>query len=197
MKTIYDLIFLILCLNFCFIIGCKKKNYPNEIIKFNLQNEFDSAKWWLYSSNYHNNGIFCESLEKTFNDSVLNIVSCNTELDYLLIKGDTIEMKLYFKNNLDTSFYCNTLNGDYINTFIFIKGENFLYRISHYFGYNSEVLKLQKDIESDTNRNTGFEKIGFYTMRVENKMFPEFLRTTKAKLNPWLKQEAIKRGILK
>ncbi len=191
---------LCLLLTILIITNCSdnKSFYPDIITKNRLEKEYNIAKWLIYSSNYHNDTIACELIEKdsSFVYSNLNIVSCALNLFDLTIKEDTIEMNFSFFLK-DSTEICNILEGCEINRIVFIKGDSLAYRLNCGFSYNSEVLEFQRKLELGIIDYNKHECFGCYPMEIEKIRFKEFLQKTKHKLNPWLKKEAIKRGVLK
>lgn len=168
--------------------------YPDTISDNNLEHKYDSAKWIVYSSNYNSEGVVFESIGTTYKDTSLNIISCSLNLDKLIIKGDTIEMSFYFYIN-DTNERCYPYQAIYKTRVLFIDNDSIIYRIYADFDYNNEVLEAQRYLEVNALKENS-QGYRYYSLKEEESLFPEFLRKTNHKLNPWLKQEAIKRGIL-
>lgn len=130
-------ILLILMANSIFFYFCTnkkiKKNtykYPQIVINKNVEQLYDSAKWIVYSSNYHNNGIevlypSSNKLPKYFTD--INLSACSLTLDTLITKHDTIIFifNFYF---IDTANICYPIKGALLNTVLFIDKDSTIYR---------------------------------------------------------------------
>jgi len=193
------------------IIACKSNIYPPEIVKNKLEAKYDTAKWVVYASNYRSNYLFCHQnhtkmvADKRFdliinNDTGyvknINIIDCEIILDELKVYKDTIIMQFYCFVK-DTFESCYPRDNFFINQIIFINKSPIIYRIDSESKYDSTTFKLQREIERDSIKLTNIEYYGFYPLRIEEKTFPLFLRNYKGKINPWLRNEAIKRGVLK
>jgi hypothetical protein len=209
MKLLTFFIFSVVILHSClnnYNSNLDRDGYPNIVITNNVKNLYDKAKWIIYSSNYHYDGIKCFEFDPNsvsgdkyyisdYKVDSINIVCCSLKLDKLKIDKDTTAFifSMYYKDTLEV---CIPKQKAYQNTVIFIKGDDFIYRTGEY-GYNAQFLKQQKELENDTAMSNDFEKVGYFSLKKENILFAKFIRETKYPLHPWLKEEAIKRGILK
>jgi len=189
-----------------FLLNCNStNNYPEEIIGNRLQNLYDSAKWLIYSSNYHGKGITCNINKPNYKNNTyldtINIVSIDLKLQYLIINGDTVEMRFQFINK-DSCENCYPASGPkqqtYINTIISIKGIDILFRSIGNFKMTELDLKNQYLFEKD--KSLSIDSLnncyGYFKQSTEQVMFPKFLKKYNGKINKWLKEEALKRGVL-
>lgn len=195
MKILYLIISLFLLSTLCNSCTDKKNvsDYP-EIIKQNkLETIYDSAKWVIYASNYRLKIKNCYDKDTLHVTNLVdsNIVSYDLQLDSLLIKGDTIEID--FDYYLSDKYVVCSTGGYSLDKIIFIKGDSIVYRMSSSHKYDDEFLSLIREDE----KNNIWSNEYFFPYKIEQEAFPKFLQSTKHRLNPWLKAEAIKRGILK
>jgi hypothetical protein len=183
------LIFLSVFLYSCSQIG----EYPKEIIENNLQKEYDKAKWLFYCLNYPTKGIYCNSASGWYKDSLKHIISCNIQISELQLLKDTAIITLFLYNN-DTCEACRPKDTYFINKFIFPLKDTNVYTIMYGWGYDEEILRSQRNFELYSDTADAF---GIYPLRIQLEKFKNFLRNTDVEINPWLKKEANKRGILK
>ena len=170
--------------------GCDSHtSYPTEITINNLQKQYDEAKWIVYSSNYHKNGIYCS---QDYKDSTVNIVACEAYLDTLVLNEDTTVMKFFFKK--DNLQHCLPFQDFFINTIVFINNDTITYRFIEGTFFNNTVIEQQR--QSYNSDSTHYEWAGVFPPLKEQKMFRDFMWNYKGTLDPWLKKEAIRRGML-
>lgn len=184
------LLFLILI---TILFSCQKKNkYPEEIVTNKLESEFDDAKWFLYC-------LYSDSkcINIRTGNSVTDIVNTNQKFlsseelvfDGLTHKSDTFYLNFKFK--IGNSCYCSKVNkNDYI------LAEGMVDRVVVVKGIKKPVFYGLIDYE-----NTFMQ---FYPKskkdRFNDVLQPEvitFLNNSKPLLNEWLREEGIKRGVIK
>ncbi len=164
------------------LIGCtSKKNtinqytYPEEIVKYNLEPKYDSAKMILYEAQiYRSRFGFLNGREINYDSTKRRpFVECELKFGELDINQsrDTIEISLFMRKGGSVSA---VMIRPTPYSVIFINGIPSRIRISG-AGHSS--------IESEINE---------YSLEI----LKEELKLHYDNLNPWLKQEAKKRGYL-
>lgn len=168
--------------------------------KNNLYQKVDSAKWIVYlTSILSDNKMYCNEVDEMgfLIEDTLNPVDfqCFTSLDLYLrkIKFEKDLMLFTFSFlNPEHDKFCNSVE---INTTIgFIKDDEMIYRGGGDYEAFLQGSKLQKEAELEQrDKIYNSEKSG-YTLYYYNSILQNYLDTTTCKLNPWFKEEAIKRG---
>jgi hypothetical protein len=151
--------------------------YPKIIDSLNLFKEYDSSKLavYLWSSNHPFEPISDSSVNKTFGE--LDLV-----FDTVLFKNDT------------TEFYFN---------FIFKGKEIYSFSLRHFQSIHNGVAinKLGKRLYAKSPSGfTAIYKENYPYNEIEYPFQPsvvKYLQDYKTKLNPWLREEAIRRGVIK
>lgn len=199
-KTKYSFIgVILLCI---YLIYCNNKPkiidsvYHQIVVKNKLENLYDSAKWIIYSSNYHFNGIEViqiDSDEKRMYYPDINLSSCFLKMNNC-IRGSDTTIFIFDFHYLDTMNICYSVKGANLNSVMFINNDTIIYRSADNNFGEDFISFIKKYEEGDTLLE--WRKGGYYTLKEENILFPKYLRKNELKLNPWLKGEAIRRGIL-
>lgn len=178
---------------FLIITSCTKNNnrtYP-ELIKSNqLEGFYDSAKWIIYASNHRIDTVVCIDNPDTLKYLNSSVVSLDLYLDTILFREDTTILEFHFFKKNKCNYYTTVPNS--LNKLLFIKGDSIVYRMNSGYDYNQEFLSETRCNES---KGTWVSEY-FKPYKFEKNIFPKYLKESDTKLNPWLKEEAIKRGIL-
>lgn len=172
--------------------SCLHQNdYPEIIKKNKLEKEFDEAKWIVYCSNHRGKGFQCSKDSLIYNHKTTPFSECNVNLKDLKIKKDTIFFKFTFSLDFPNK-RCRTF-GFGIKKIVFIKNDTIIYRGFDGYSFTKESYELQRIFEINS---TNMDEVGVYPLKIERKLFEKYLKETDDELNPWLRREAIKRGII-
>lgn len=175
------------------LFSCQKKNeYPKVILENKLISEFDDAKWFLYC-------LYSDSkcINLRTSNSVNNIANSNQKFlsfeelvfNGLTHKGDTFYLNFKFK--IGDSCYCSKVDrADYI------LAEGMIDRVVVVKGIKKPISYGLIDYENAF--------IQFYPKSKKDRFYdvlqPDviaFLNNSKPLLNEWLREEGIKRGVIK
>lgn len=181
-RGLFEVVFVFLFLSP--VIGfAGDKNYPVEIVALHLQDKYDEAKWLLYCIHSDDKLKYWDSKtvsEKTFGELPL-------KFDMLEILSDSVAINFRFYDK------GVELNGSVI--------ENYLL-----WGV---VFKAESNKTLCYTTTGGFKYLMNYCSKVPdekcnlrevNPLQPEvinYIQTNKDKNNPWFRQEAIRRGVIK
>lgn len=145
----------------------------------------------MYTTNYRNKYVYFQN-----GRSEINIVSCKLQLEDLIKVKDTIDFRFSFFYP-DSNMNCMPGNLVFINTIMFINNSDFPFVAGANLSIEPTMIDYQRIVEQDTLAFIDDPSGKFYPFWSEKRSFAEFLKTTNNPLDPWLKKEAIKRGILK
>jgi len=180
------------------IINIMKDEYPKEISEIKAFGFYDDAKWLFYGLNYHLNDFYNELYENVDSNKI-KIVSLEAKFQGIFYVRDTVYIS--FCVQLNDSISCFSKDPYFFPTFCTLKNklDTVLYR--HPSESQLSPPTIIEDVYNDTLKY--FE---FYQYFKANNVkpigikiieFEKYLQTTKDSINPWLRQEAIKRGVLK
>ncbi len=162
---------------------CLAQEYPREIIQTGKQNLYDKAKYFLYCTQGPLKLKFAEPSKKKLN------VTCGTlplKFDHLEVRGDTVEIDFFF-------YYRNKrVDGRLVDDLplwgvVYVGNSDKIILLSsrsevRYFGYTCiDEKKGCKGFEDYLNTPSNIK----------------YIKQNKNKLDPWFRQEAIKRGVIK
>jgi len=154
-----------------------KSEYPDEVVKQNLQTQFDKAKWYMYCIHCDDSCLFTKSAG--VNDKI-TFASLDLKLENIQHFNDTTELRLNFYLDTikcDTRILNNlkmTIGAAYQNS-----SDSILYFLSPFTGSRF----LEEGARS----------------RYQNPLQPNVIRyiqNNTSKLHPWFLNEAKKRGVL-
>jgi hypothetical protein len=179
------------------LISCagKENKYPQIITSNNITNEYDYAKWLIYQSNFISKGVYINPRGVTYFLPNVNATYCDLKLNNIDIKKDTFLFTFSFVYP-DSAIECTPKN-IVINQIMYIKSDNYFYRLSSASSFIPELMDsslklIKKYDQSDTVSKVHY---GYRPLKLDSIEFIKFIRTTKYPLNNWLKDEAKKRGI--
>lgn len=172
------------------IINSCQNHYPKKISKYDLEEEYDIALWRMYTTNFRNDYVYFYDVK-----TPLNIVSCELHFKGLIQENDTISFRFSFFYP-DSNMNCTPSGDVFNNQIVFVDKEKFPYIVGWGLTYNTAMINNQKEAEKDTIGEIKTIRGIFHPYWAEKRDFEKFLKTTKHPLNPWLKKEAIKRGII-
>lgn len=174
----------------------REENIPIEIIKLNMKEFYNNAKWCFYLSNFDIKTLYCGYPYYQFKLEV-PAISMNLHMAWCRQYNDTIEVEFSFEYEKD-SIYC--YNSENINNYFVygtLKGyDTVLFRTNEKAKYPTvddcyaDTILFAKEVEY-------LKKNGYKSFKEQEKKFVEYISQTTDNINPWLKEEAIKRGILK
>lgn len=163
-------------LTFFILFSCyskEKENYPEEIVKSDLQNLFDKSKWEIYKWNLLFGEEYTDGYYDPRGDTILtNFEGLNLYYEGILRKGDTLTIMFDF-----STFQFDPIKASLRTDVSFI---------------DSTIIGLDL-----------FDHIGIIYSNPEKLLsledkFTKYLQSKEpSDLNPWLLQEAKKRAILK
>ena len=166
------------------------------------QSIIDSAKWVAYTTSYLRNDKITCIKDNNLQDDSFNIhqnsslISFDLSFDRLEKFGDTTVVYMHFFNP-SQDYYCSALyNSDII---IFIKEDTLPYRASSstFPGLVPKLFEVQKNAEIHRTEKLHDSEFSNFSYWYYQKEFVAFITNTKLEINPWLKEECIRRGILK
>lgn len=202
-------IYAILILSIFTLTSCENKVvdqiYPNVIKQNNLEDKYDLAKWIIYAINSDDTNYISKHKEEFFiaKHCSANTVSSNLVLDSIEMKHDTIIMtfNFYYTDKLVCSpkrlFFFNQVYfwGD-SDTVSFLGNEccqpNFDGKAINEFLFSNKFTGIS-ELELKSLKEMGFEN---RTLKKCLSDFPEYLKKNIEIINPWLKNQAIKKGII-
>jgi hypothetical protein len=152
-------------------------------IESRYQKRLCEAKWIFYESNFTNNRVDCSSNEVLKN----NVCFLNQlKIDSFHI-GDTLEIRIFLTK--DGKDICIPAPGIAIVRFgFFPNSDTVTYRCFYMF-------TCPRIPEIDT-LSEKYESMGIYRRCKQKPLFREFILKNKDKINPWLKEEAKRRGYI-
>lgn len=159
----------------------KDEQYPTEIANAGYQRLFDETKWRLYCIHCDQKIVF---LNKSLGDNV-TFSQCQLEFDQLKKRADSVE--------IDFMFYYKNIK---------LNGASLLMTLPTY----GAVFKLPDSLVEYSSR----DNVRYFSHRCIdpakgcndryiNPLQPEvisYIKQNKAKINPWFRKEAIKRGVI-
>jgi hypothetical protein len=168
----------------------------------NLQSKIDSAKWVVYlASILSENKLYCHNVDENgfLIEDTLSPVDfhCFTSLDLYLkeirFEKDVMLFTFYFlnkeHNRLCGSFKVNTTIG-------FIKNDEMVYRDGGDYETLMQGYELQKEAELERRDKIFDSPKSDYTLYYYNSILQKYLDTTSCKINPWFRNEALRRGVV-
>lgn len=181
----YFYIFIIL------LYSCENINneYPQIVIKNNLEQIYDQARWLVYQSSYNCRGVGYRNQHNPVFDSTIYALECDLSLYKYEVSEDTMSFIFVFKEpkeHLDVF-----PKGNFIDKIMYIKSDNYYYRLNADDAFNAPIdscLKVIRDYEQNENNK--------WSLKNDSISFSNFLKETKIRLNPWLYNEAKKRRII-
>jgi len=171
-----------------FFLNCRATqdslySYPHEVEQLGVQHQYDAAKWYMYC-------LVCDQkLIFTKKNNIKEIITYGTlplKLDHIEINGDNIEMDFYF-------YYKNIP----INEMIVKNAPEWGVVFT---GKSDTVKKISSrtDVRYYTVRRC--LDINNCPVRDAKPLQPEvirYIRNNERKLDPWFRNEALKRGVIK
>ena len=156
-----------------------EEKYPSEIVKLGLEKWYDETKWVMYC-------IYCDEIckfeKKTgINDSI-TFASLDLKFDKIEQFNDSTEISFYFYFNDTLKIdLTTTRNLGLVSGTGFIKGrDSIFFYISpgtmHRFWTNDPTSRYKNPLQPDVI---------------------EYIKANENKLNPWFREEAKRRGVIK
>ncbi|MDQ3192192.1 MAG: hypothetical protein M3Q58_11425 [Bacteroidota bacterium] len=187
---------IILC---CFIFSCKtglNYEYPTEIVNANLQKQYDEAKWILYASNFDRDSLTAANEEhfKHILKCKRRFIECEISLIDLTSYGDSVIMSFSFNLPEETGICKNCIPKRilYFDKVMFFKEKHEIILAGFNIFPKDSMEKLTQRVYNDP-----LEWAGVFPEEVEELDFVIHLIENENKMHPWLKEEAIKRGVIK
>lgn len=157
--------------------------YPQEVVKLRKEKMYDKTKWFIYSTCCSNKLKFTKSykgLRKTVTFGELPL-----KFSDLTIKGDTTEIHFYF-------FYKNSrVDNELVYNYptwgcVFIGESDKIIKIASI----GDIRYNSFDCHETSTCPDMYELVNISDVK-------KYLTKHKNKLDPWFRQEAIKRGVIK
>lgn len=193
------------------VFGCKTstKNYPAEISLRQLEEKYDDAKWVLYESGFDRKDYlekFSYDIIESSNCKKIKVVEMGLKFFSIEEKNDTV--RLYFDFVYpETNERCKPRRNLYFTSVGFIKGcpKPVFRAYGDHFGFSpsDSIKSLYKNnpedfiYEEEKFYKTDMKEYGIYPLKEEEIAFAKYINENKDILHPWLKEEAIERGVLK
>lgn len=178
-----------------------KTDYPSEILKYNLTSQYDRAKWLYYASNFFNDTVW-----ETSQNPKKNIYRKIVEFDLvpLEIKGDKDTLDLYFGiRDLDSlKLYTIATHHRYCKIGISTASPEPIFRLgcsqagivySKPYAFRGGIFNKSDYPDSTITRLKSYD---LYPLDEQEELFKNYLIANQKYLCPWLKEEAVKRGVL-
>jgi hypothetical protein len=161
----------------------------NEVVKRETEESkrITEAKWMFYESNFHKPKTVCSKKGlKEFDINVCFIDSVSYVEQYV---GDTMEIIVY--PFIGEYKQCTAYDkGTCLNLFGFFPNvDTIAYRAN-------EETKIDKRVLESDSMIISFAWMGINTRSAQKPLFREFIIKNRDKINPWLKNEAVKRGYI-
>jgi len=164
--------------------SCLAREYPAEIVEYGLTKKYDKAKWYLYC-------LMCDREVKFFKgkslvDQYTTFGCLPLELDQVNLRGDTVEINMLFKFNgkkldwRDVAGFPQYWGAVYCGK----SDDIVLFSIKSHIRYSISTCPNVKNCPSREVKPLQPEVI-------------KYIKQNRAKLDPWFRQEAIKRGVIK
>lgn len=178
-----------------------KVEYPKEIKKSNLTSQYDKAKWLYYASNFYNDTVW-ETSQNPRKESYRKIVEF--DLVPLEIKGKNDTLDVYFGiKDIDTlKFYTIAAHYRYCRIGISASSPYPIYRLgcsqagitySRPYPFNGGMFNKSDYPDTTISR---LKSYNLYPLDEQEEQFKKYLITNKQYLCAWLKEEALKRGMI-
>lgn len=178
-----------------------KVEYPDEIKKGNLTSQYDKAKWIYYESNFYNDTVW-EKSQNPRKESYRKIVEF--DLVPLEIKDNNDTLDVYFGiKDIDTlKFYTIAAHHRYCRIGISATSTNPIYRLgcsqagitySKPYPFNGGMFNKSDYADTTIARLKSYD---LYPLDEQDELFKKYLVANQKLLCQWLKEEAIKRGVI-
>jgi|GEM_PF-1495439 len=163
----------------------KEDLYPPEVVKLGLQKEYDNTKWTLYCIHCDDTCRFADSLHMpdtlTFASLDLQLYTINR--GYLM--GRTVELDFYFYYG-DIKCNLKTMRNKEI-------AHGIIYQADTGYVISYASLSRQHDFREERHPS----KLATRYLEPLQPDVVRYIQQNEAKLNPWFRNEAIKRKVLK